>query len=59
MSSLFTREVAPLDTPYDWNYTIVPQKSMHGRTFHTRAEDFWEAQAALVSGCSAMLVGIY
>ena len=25
--------MAPLDTPYDWNYTVVPQKGMHGRTF--------------------------
>jgi len=22
-----------LDTPYDWNYTVVPQKGMHDRTF--------------------------
>ncbi|KIM43770.1 GMC oxidoreductase [Hebeloma cylindrosporum] len=21
------------NTPYDWNYTVVPQKGMHGRTF--------------------------
>jgi len=33
MSSLFIRKTAPLDTPYDWNYTAVPQKGMHGRSF--------------------------
>ena len=32
MLSLFICKTAPLDTPYDWNNTIVPQKGMHGRT---------------------------
>jgi len=25
--------MALLDTPYDWNYTVEPQRGMHGRTF--------------------------
>ena len=30
---LFNCKMASLDTPYDWNHTIVPQKGLHGRTF--------------------------
>jgi len=29
----FISNMASLDTPYDWNYTVVPQKGLNGRTF--------------------------
>ena len=33
MPSLFIYKTATLDTLYDWNYTVVPQKGMHNQTF--------------------------
>ena len=31
--SILVPKMTLLDTPYDWNYTVEPQRGMHGRTF--------------------------